>query len=71
MLRGKENNRPHSQKYAGDELHYFRIFRIYFQNKYFKEANEEHNYHREASRSQTQIKYNLHNTNMCNMIKIS
>ena len=25
----------------------------------------------EASRSQTQIKYNLHNTNMCNMIKIS
>ena len=45
MLRGKENNRPHSQKYAGDEIHYFRIFRIYFQNKYFKELNEEHNYH--------------------------
>ena len=29
------------------------------------------NYNSEASRSQTQIKYNLHNTNMCNMIKIS
>ena len=33
--------------------------------------NITNNYHHEASRSQTQIKYNLHNTNMCNMIKIS